>query len=303
MKPSWPRIIQIVSSGLGLGLIALLVLARLAHGQAPSQRWWTAIGAALLYITAGLLAAATQLRRRGGFWLMLRRSWRARWSREWLSLLAVFPMTGAYIAALQYAPRPVQIGCGIALIGLALIALLAMTMTQAGIAAVPSWRSLSMGVAVPVQALMSAAVAIVAMFPAGAPIARAIALPLLFAALMFKLLHYANASRRGVDDAAATLGLPVGASLRRLERSRGSRNVITHDMMFDQGYGKLWGRRLSMFALAYLIPFALLVPVSAEFRYSTLFGIVATASCIAGLLLERWLSYAEARHLSSMWRR
>ena len=117
---------------------------------------------------------------------------------------------------------------------------------------------------------------------------------LLVATSFVKILYFKSIGRPD----GSTIGTATGfsqAQVRLLDAGHNADTFLTKEFVFDAGAVKLLRLRWIMMVLAFMIPFALLVAA----RYLSVAPAVyiAMVSMYVGLLLERWLFFAEARHV------
>lgn len=304
MHPALSVILFTTASGAGYGLLALLGLLG-AAGMIPADRGFglLAFGLSFAAITAGLISSTLHLGHP-------ERAWRAmsQWRSSWLSregLLAVVTYVPAGLFALGWVAFERNSGPWAAL-GLLAAALSAATVYATGMI----YRSLK-----PVQrwanrwtvpnylmlAFMTGALwldALVALY-AGPRLSFALlALAATVAAWGFKWGYWRHIDRtRSASTAETATGLGALGKVRLLEAPHTGENYLLREMGFRiarKHAAKL--RRLAVL-LAFALPLALLVLLSILGGWSgSVAAVLAALSATAGVLVERWLFFAEARH-------
>jgi DMSO reductase anchor subunit len=292
MKPALSVVFFTVSSGAGLGLLALLALARLAHAATPTPAWWQAGLVAMALITAGLLSSTLHLANPRNAWRAFARM-RTSWlSREGVLAVLLYPVAGAYALALWQGPRALQVVLGVAVIGLSLGVLYCTAMIYACLKTIPRWNTWHTRLAYPLFGLMSGALLLSALVPvAAAPVAARIGVALLALGAALKLAYYlkfADGKASG-PSAESALNLSVGR-VRVLDVGHAHGPVLTDEFGFRLARERATLLKLAVFVLAFVLPFVLM-------GLSPALAPAASVLCLAGLLVERWLFFAEARHV------
>ncbi len=290
MKPVLSVILFTVSSGAGLGLMFWLAMARLAHQTPPSQAWWIAAAVAILLLTGGLLASTRHLANPKNAWRAFSR-FRSSWlSREAVFAVAVYPVGGLYLLSLVFGPAPLQKILGLAVMLLCLLVLYCTGMIYACLKTIPRWNNWQTIVAYPLLGLFSGSVLLFALIPGGSQlIVRWIALILLAMAALVKWLYFQRFRQ------------PQGPRLAdALKQSRGEAKLLdvghTHQNFLMREFGFVVSNslasqlRLAFVSMSFLIPAIVLLTWPAA-------GTLAVVSCLLGLAAERWLFFAEAKHV------
>jgi len=269
-------------TGLGFGLMAWLGVG-VMHGDG----WVAAAFCALALGLAGggLLASLGHLGQPRRF-LKAFREWRTSWlSREAWAACAAMAAFALYAAAWTLGLRLAPLGWLSA--GLALATVFATSMIYAQMRTVPRWRS-----------PLTPAIFLVTALAGGALLADAFpAAEALLAALA--AVHVAawvvgdRRARRGAATLASATGLGRFGRLRAFEPPHTGANYLTHEMVYVVGRRHAAKLRALGLGLAALLPLglALALPVG------HLLGAVLLASHVAGVVILRWLFFAEAEHV------
>ncbi len=299
MHPA-PSIIAFTTlSGLGYGLAAMLCLGLLDPAAAATK---IAHVAALALISAGLLSSTAHLGNPQRAWRALSQ-WRSSWlSREGVMAIATFVplVASAWLSVFEerYLALPGLLGAV-----LCLGTVYCTSMIYASLKSVDAWHT-------PLTSLCYLLFSLAGgLLAAGffALCAGATARGLLFAALVALAAAWAarNAWRQRMSalvplsspESATGLG-PVGR-VRLFERPHMTENYLTREMGFRVGRkhaAKLW--KIALVAGGILPGLILLVLLVAG-QGGALAGLAAFAALachVAGVLAERWLFFAEARH-------
>ncbi len=310
MHPSYSVIIFTTASGAGYGLLVWLALFRM-FGVIPPERWlgFFGLGTALGLITLGLLASTAHLGHP-------ERAWRAfsQWRSSWLSREGIAAMA-TYLPAGLLGLGWVVFEAGGFFLGL--IALLAIigagiTVWCTGMiyASLPTIRQWYQPLVPPVYLAMAMATggllynALVFMFGHGSAWSAGAALLSVLVALIIKGFYWQvidNAPKKYTAEAATGLG-HLG-KVRPLDPPHTQPNFIMREMGFQVARKHAVKLRGLAIILAFLIP--LLALVLALFAgapaVSGVAGIVALFSGAVGVIVERWLFFAEAEHVAMLY--
>jgi len=304
MDPAYSVILFTASSGAGYGLIAWLALARLSG-------WWelspaTAFVAclvALALITTGLLSSTLHLGHP-------ERAWRAlsQWKSSWLSREGICALLG-YPASLIFTAgwiRP-EISPGLmtaaaaATLVLALLTVITTGMIYASLKTIPRWHNFWV---VPVYIALAAAsgallFALVLAFSGAASQQTLITmLAVLLIAWMIKWFYWRFIDQQQPQSTTGTAtGLGHLGTVTQLEAPHTSENYLLKEMGFQIARKHAVKLRRLALNLGLMLPGLLLIP--AGFSTGTIqlaLLILALLSGLTGVVVERWLFFAEARH-------
>lgn len=290
MKPAFSVIFFTVSSGTGLGLILWLAMARLAHAGAPSATWWTALAIGIVLFVAGLLSSTQHLANPKNAWRAFSRFATSWLSREGVFAVLMFPLLAAYALALHNNWVGAAKLFSVLVIVLALVILVCTAMIYACLKTIPRWNNWQTIALYPLFGLMAGALLLMALMPdVVALVVRWFALLCLAAAAIVKFAHQSQYD----GDSGITLSDALRQSWGRprlLDVGHTHESFLTREFGFEVAPSTLVVLRGLMWLLAFLVPIlvALFAPSLAWL------GLV---SCIAGLFIERWLFFAQARHV------
>src|SRR5579885_2701541 len=301
MHPAFSVILFTTVSGAGYGLL-VLIGSLAGTPLLPESRWFAlaAFALSLGMISFGLLASTFHLGHPERAWRAMSQ-WRSSWlSREGLLSLAVFPPAGA-LAVLWVGSQRILPWLGWISAALALATLFATAMIYASLKPVPRWRNPWVPVNYLLLGLMTGALLLYALLLVFSvrPMALAwLAILLPVAGAGTKLAYW-----RGIDRAPArstaesATGLHGLGRVRLLEAPHTEENYLMKEMGFAiarKHAAKL--RRLAL-AFGFQIPLLLtLLSLALPPAPAALAAVLAAASSLAGVLVERWLFFAEARH-------
>jgi DMSO reductase anchor subunit len=287
VRRALPLIVFTTASGAGFGLLALVgVLAGALPGGFAALATLLALG----LVGGGLIAARRHLGRPERLMRAM-----TQWRTSWLSREAVATAACA-AAALGFAGLSargedgwLREVFGLLMAGLAVASVMCTAMIYASLRPVPQWHSRLVPVCFLAIGAMTGALLLVLL--AGGFVALAVVA--IVAAWAAKYAYW-----RGIDRLSASAGgLEHVGRVWLLDAPLATGGAALSEM----GGGLRDPRPLRRIASVLL--FAL--PLGLVLLGALLGGIVAQAAAVvsagAGVLLERWLFFAEARHVSSVW--
>lgn len=308
MHPAYSVIVFTTCSGAGYGLLALLGLVGAAHGSA-SNLWFgaTSLVLALGLITVGLLSSTFHLGHP-------ERSWRAfsQWSTSWLSREGVAAVA-TFAPALIFGTLwlwPDSSRSAIAVAGLVTFAMCAVTvhctaMIYASLKTIRQWRQRLVPFVYQAFALAtgSALLLFVAiLFGRGQPVQAGITLVALALCIVLKLLYWrAIDSDPGQYTIEQATGLGRIGLVRQWEVPHTSANFVMKEMGYRvarKHAGRLRTTVLAGLALAGLFTLPSLFGAG---LLATLAAGLAAAAALTAALIERWLFFAEAQHVVTLY--
>ncbi len=309
MHPAFSVIFFTVSSGVGYGLLALIG-ALGAIGVLPADRAFglTGIALALVAVTAGLLSSTVHLGHPERAWRALSQ-WRTSWlSREGVAAVVTYiPACGLAAAWLwpeSYGGAGWIIGWASAV--MAMVTVYCTAMIYRSLATIPEWANGWTVINYLTLALASGAVWLTALKSAFGVTAGAmdtIALVSLVLAWCFKLAYW-----RHIDTAEPTTTLESATGLGRFGQVRLLEAPHTEDNYLLKEMGYQVARRHAAKLRFYAQGFAFLLPgilIAAAMNLdgvgAALAAIAASLSITVGLLIERWLVFAQARHVVTLY--
>lgn len=316
MHPALSIVAFTVLSGAGYGLLALLGLLRAvgavdgaAAGRGAGVHLALVLGAALVLCAGGLLSSTLHLANPKNAWRAFS-MWRTSWlSREGVLALASFPVAGAWVAceflgAGGVAPR------GLALVAavLALAIVYCTAMIYASLKTIPAWHSGLVPAAYLALSLYTGALLLALAGAVGAvPFGRVAALGLValtvVVAVGVKIAWYARLGRTRRSEGGGPLSW-TAKPVRLLDAGHAAGTFTTSELGFRAGAARLARLRalvplLGVVVPAGLVTFAVLAGSWGEAASASTVATVAAAAlaALAGVTIERWLFFAEARHV------
>jgi len=306
MHPAVSVILFTTLSGAGYGLLFLVGLL-VGTGALPEGRWFAgiALGLSLTTVTVGLLSSTFHLGHPERAWRALSQ-WRSSWlSREGvLSLLVYFPAGLFALFWIVFADPQAWLGWLSAL--LAALTVYCTSMIYASLKPIPRWHHRLVPANYMLLALMSGALllqmllSLMAMASLGVAL---LAVAAILAASAAKLAYWHSIDHsKTVSSAESATGLGALGRVRLLEAPHSSENYLMKEM--GHAIARRHAAKLRRLALvwAFLLPlmlslFTLILPAGLAAAASVL----AAISGLAGVLIERWLFFAEAKHAVTLY--
>lgn len=309
MHPAYSVIFFTTGSGAGYGLLALTALHGVVRSE-PLDPWLGAagLGFGALLVTAGLVASTFHLGRP-------ERAWRAlsQWRSSWLSREGVLA-TATYVPLVLtawgwIATGSLAGGFGIAAVALAVLCVAtvhATGMIYATLRTVPAWHNRLTVPGYLVFAWLTGALwfhALSQTFGFRSPEIALLVIVPLFAAWYVKRAYWRSVDgSRGPVSAASAVGLDPGETVRLLDPPHAGENFVQKEMGYRIARKHARKLRRLSFAGWFLIPAVLTAATAQSEPWIAVTGTVAAASsALAGTLVERWLFFAEATHVSALY--
>lgn len=313
MHPALSVIFFTTASGAGYGLLAWAAVAAMT-GAMPARVLLLAVAVSFVLVTAGLASSFLHLGKPMRAWRAFSQ-WRTSWlSREGLaSMLTYLPMLALAAALLPGALDGTGAGgarfgwpghvAGVLVIIGAVVTLVCTAMIYASLKPIPAWAHRSVPVVYLVFALSGGGLLL-----AGLAAVRGIgvATPALAMLALLALVPWPLKWRywRDIDTTPlqATRGDAVGLPKRDVKRFEGpttEANYITREMGFVLARRHARALRLVAVLLFSIVPLACIVTT-----WATGAGwpvAVAAVSAVAGAFIERWLFFAQARHIVTLY--
>jgi sulfite dehydrogenase (quinone) subunit SoeC len=308
MHPAYSVVFFTTATGAGYGLLAVLGICA-ASGAIPPDFWLGLIGLglALGLISAGLLSATAHLGHPERAWRALSQ-WKSSWlSREAVASLATYVPAGLFAVGWVFLGRTdgwVAVAGVLAAIG-ATITVCTTAMIYASLKPIAQWHSPFTLPAYLIYAAMTgslflnAALRSLGSVPAWLP-ALAVAATALGWAWKIATWRY-NDALVGVSSANTATGL-AGGSVRSIEWPHTEENFVLKEM----GYriARRHAARLRRFVqlAAFALPILLLAATTvAGSPMAAILSVVAALLQFLGMLVERWLFFAEAKHTVTLY--
>jgi len=309
MHPAYSVILFTTASGAGYGLLICLALGIMFKGVPTSWSFGLiGMGLALMLITGGLLSSTAHLGHPERSWRAFSQ-WRSSWlSREGVLAVATYVPAGLLGIAWVFFETIGGIMIPVALVTalLAAMTIYCTAMIYASLRTIPAWyQPLTMPLYF-LFAFASGALLLNAVISLFYPLPMwSISLALLTLIIAWLTKHaYWNAIDHQEPTYTAEMATGLGniGKVRPLEPAHTQPNFVMREMGYAVGRKHAQTLRIASMILGFLIPILCLVLVlifgSAGAILLMLIGVVSMA---AGLLLERWLFFAEAEHVSMLY--
>ena len=293
MRPAFSLIVFTTLSGLGFGLAAILGLGLI---MAPTPQWWVIYnGVALALIGAGVLSSTLHLGHP-------ERAWRAmtQWRSSWLSREGVLAALTTIIllgfAAEGYAEGHGNLKIGIAVALLSLATIWSTAMIYASLKTVARWHHpltpfVFVGYAISGGLVLAAALD--ALANGGMSLLAQPALIGLISTAIVTMIwtKQAGAEGSGSTPESAT-GLGNLGEVRMLMPPHSEENWLQHEMGFVVARKHAAKLRLFSVTLAIILPAVMVYSAAA----SSAMMVLAAITHVIGVMVSRWLFFAEAKH-------
>jgi DMSO reductase anchor subunit len=306
VHPALSVIAFTTASGAGYGLLALLGLLAPA-GLVPTGAGFAVVatGLALAAIAGGLLSSTLHLGHPERAWRALSQ-WRSSWlSREGLAAVLTFVPAGLFAAVWVFGgTASTLLGLLAAAGGLATIYCTAMI--YASLKPIQRWCNgwvapnyLALGAMT--GALWLHLLCRLFAFPSPAVAGIAVAATLLAVALKLGYWRFIDGSASASTPESAT-GLGRIGKVRLLEAPHTSENYLLEEMGFRIARKHATSLRRIALLAGFVLPLLLsLIALLATGPAGALAALLAAPLATAGVLVERWLFFAEARHTVTLY--
>jgi len=310
MHPAKSVIFFTTGSGAGYGMLAwLAMLGILGYQPADSAYGLVAFGTAYALVVGGLLSSTFHLGHPERAWRALSQ-WRSSWlSREGIVAIATFGPTGLYALAWVFFNENSTISGPMGSLGvvMSLATVYCTSMIYGSLKTIPAWHTVWTQISYLVFALMTGAVLlwflnVLFALPEAVTVAR-LSLFLLALGLVVKIMYW-----RSIDNAPATstaesaTGLGKLGKIRLVEAPHSEDNYLLKEMGFKIARKHAGRLRKIALALGFVVPFILIVLALYGLpQFQLIVATLAVVSGITGIVTERWLFFAEAKHVVTLY--
>lgn len=308
MHPAKSVIYFTTASGAGYGLLFWLGVLGY-RGLIPADRGFgiLAFGVAFFLVISGLLSSTGHLGHPERAWRALSQ-WKSSWlSREGVAAILTFAPTGLYALAWVFLGANHGSWGYLGLFGglMSLATVYCTSMIYASLKAIPAWRSGWTSPGYIVFSLMSGGViaSLLAAIGGFSAAVNWLLIPVLFflaVGLVVKLSWW-SALDRGTEEISSpetATGLGNFGRVRLIEGPHDQANYLLNEMGFQIARKHASKLRLIALVCAFIVPFVLMILAWLTWPgLSLALLIAALVSGIVGLAAERWLFFAEARHV------
>ncbi len=307
MHPAKSVIYFTTATGAGYGLF--IWLAVLSHlGLLPTNQTFAFVALAISFglVITGLLSSTLHLGHPERAWRALSQ-WRSSWlSREGVMAILTFIPMSIFAVFWVFLGKNTGLPAIIGLVGgvMALITVFTTSMIYASIKAIPAWHNGWTKLGYLVMSLMSGAVLVMAITSiAGLKDASEhMFIPvsiLLILGFFVKTLYWQFILRRkAVSTAESATGLGGFGKVSLAGSPHSSDNYLLKEMGFAIARKHASKIRFIAAVLGFILPFILVgtaIYYTSGYTQSALVT-GAALSCMCGLVFERWLFFAEAKH-------
>lgn len=316
MHPAFSVIFFTTLSGAGYGLLICSAIATV-FGWAGARSLLVCMALGLVMVTIGLLSSTAHLGKPS-------RAWRAfsQWRTSWLSREGVMVIV-TYVPALLVAsmllpgmlspnaegapvmPNTLGVIAAFALVACALVTVVCTAMIYASLKPIPAWRH---AFVVPVYllfSLLTGGLLCGALIGFDGYVGNGVAMAGIAMAIVVAVLKWRY--WRDIDTTplaqtrADAVGLP-GREVSVFERPHTESNYLTREMGFVLARKHSGRLRIIATVLFAVIPSLLMLPVWLFVHLDAAPWLTAAAvSALLGAVVERWLFFAEARHLVTLY--
>jgi DMSO reductase anchor subunit len=310
MHPAYSVIVFTCASGAGYGLLAWLGLDALWHGRRPTSANGIAFVLAFALVTVGLLSSTAHLGRPERAWRAFSQ-WRTSWlSREGVLALATYA-AGALVVAHGFLGPPDDVVTprvlGLATAVAALATVWSTGMIYASLKTIRAWHH---PLVAPLYVLLALATGRLSMNAVAAALEGPLRVGTIWATLLLLLAGWIAKSIywNDLDEAPRThtigdaTGLGRFGQVRVLEPPHTQANFVMREMGYDIARKHALRLRQIASLLLFVVPVICCVAMLAVGATpGLLLSIVAVAAAAAGVGVERWLFFAEARHVAMLY--
>ena len=307
MHPAYSVIIFTTISGAGYGLLTLAALG-MALGLLPVSPSFMIVllGISMILVTIGLFSSMTHLGHPERAWRAVSQ-WRSSWlSREGLFALLTYIPTGllglSYIFEIGVELRPIL---GLAAAILAMITVYCTGMIYASLKTIRAWyQPLTTPIYVVLSLLSGALLLLCLLAVGGAQSGLLVKFAIILCALslLLKLAYWNKIDEAPYDyTVQQALGFPDAVKIRQVEPAHTQANFVMREMGYKVARSNSARLRKLMVVLGFMVPFLCLAGSAFMPIYMVPLMVVLLISHAIGLMVERWLFFAEAEHVVNLY--
>jgi DMSO reductase anchor subunit len=298
MHPANSVIFFTVFSGAGFGLLFLLGFATMADEDASVLFLFVHFGIAFAMAVAGLISSTFHLGHPERAWRALTQ-WRSSWlSREGVLAILTLLCGGAYAFLWMFFFTPIA-PLGWLTAVLALLTVWATGMIYAQIKAVRLWYRVLTPVCYLLFSLAGGMLLFLmlhaAFFGEAGPFLSSVTMVMLLRAWAVKWWWWHSRGDAPISTPGTATGLGAIGKTRLLEAPHTSANYLMKEMGYQIGRKHAEKLRWIAIGLGGVAPIALIL-LARAFGGDVVWLLLAVILHLAGMLAERWLFFAEAKH-------
>jgi DMSO reductase anchor subunit len=295
MHPALSVIFFSTLSGAGYGLWFWWASSLLGHDRDFGVKDYLALGLGALFVSAGLLSSTLHLGRKERAWRAFSQ-WRSSWlSREGIAALLCFVPAAVLVCVPQHGI--LQKSLAVLLMILCLATVFCTAKIYHCLKTVPAWQH---GTVLPIYLFGS-------LYTGGLWLAGLFAIwtfaPVLAAFAMLNLWlmsrYWRNSDRPLAITRSSALGLPEERSVQVFEHPHTEANYITKEMVHR--LARKHSRRLRAFCRLFAGVVPLFACLAAWLLDQPWLYSLAAVSGMLGVFIGRWLFFAEAKHVVSLY--
>lgn len=306
MHPAFSVIFFTVASGAGFGLFSLLFIADVFKLGGGFQRDELVAGGlmAMGLVVFGLLSSTFHLANPKNAWRAFSR-FRTSWlSREGVFAVVFMPLAVLYLASIVFdAPQWLRLTSGFLTAALAWITVFSTGMIYACLKTIRQWNTplvpanyLALGYASgSLLLLLGAVIADLDTTPYIAMSALIVAI-----AAVLKAIYYFWIRSPGLTPTINTATGLTRAGVKLLDTGHTHGTFLTQEFGFQLARRKAGVIKVLVFVVGFALPGAMLVWVFNE-QGGPFAALVAALAGLLGAAMERWLFFAEARHVVNLY--
>jgi sulfite dehydrogenase (quinone) subunit SoeC len=309
MHPAFSVIFFTTASGAGYGLLALIGIGA-PFGLLPADRGFgiMTLALALGLITLGLLSSSAHLGRPERAWRAFSQ-WRTSWlSREGVLSLATYVPSAFFALGWLFFGRldGLYVLAAAAMVVLAIVTVYCTAMIYASLKPIHAWRNTWVPRVYLILALMSGALwlnALVLLWGASAPWLTVVALLAIALGAWLKERYWTFIDTTyGPATAESATGLGARGSVSFLDGPHTEANYLLREMGYRIARKHSIKLRRIALALGFALPLVLtLLSAVIAGPLAAFAALFAALSAMLGILVERWLFFAEAKHTVTLY--
>ncbi len=309
MHPAKSVLFFTTTTGAGYGLLFWLgVLSYRKLLAADFTFGLISFGVAFILVIAGLLSSTLHLGHPERAWRALSQ-WRSSWlSREGLLAIITFIPTGLFALSWVVLGENTGVFAVLGLVGgaFSMLTVFSTSMIYASLKAVPAWSCRWTPWVYLVLSLMSGGLLAAMLSVIGGRWLAAdwLVLPVLFfvgLALVLKLSYWSTIDRGMSSSAQSATGLGEFGEVKLIESPHDQPNFLLKEMGFAIARKHSKKLRQLVVLFAFLFPFALIAAQWFIPDFAAIFITLAVVCAGIGLFMERWLFFAEAKHVVTLY--
>lgn len=305
MHPAFSIIFFTTSSGTGYGMLFLLGLLGL-RGELPDSLLFliTSFACAFLLITAGLLSSTLHLGNPQRAWRALSQ-WRTSWlSREGVMAIITYPVAGAFALALLWGTiDPIWLMVLASFTSLcAALTVITTANIYASLKTIAQWNHVLVTPSYLLLALSGGSSVLFGLLVVFGELPESILITTtvsLISVIVIKRLYWRDIDRmKSLSSPETATGLGHLGRVRSLEHPHSQANWVMREMGFNIGREHAKSlRMISLICFMATLACTMLAGIGLPGATSSVFALASILLLMVALLTERWLLFAEAKHV------